>query len=66
MTNFNINGRTYQVTETQQLDNLSAHLISKGFDGVIYFATSFATGRQRKDFCGMFFRSVKTGEFTQA
>lgn len=66
MTNFNINNRTYQVTETQQLDNLSAHLISKGFDGVIYFATSFATGRQRKDFCGMFFRSAKTGEFTQA
>jgi hypothetical protein len=66
MTKFEFNGRTYQVTETQHLANLSAHLIKQGFDGLAYFATSYATGKQRKDFCGMFFKSVKTGQFTSA
>jgi hypothetical protein len=58
------NGRTYELTNTEEaLPNLRAELLRNGWDGNVYRGFSKATGRQRKDFHGLFYRSVKTGEF---
>lgn len=66
MIKFTHNGREYTVTETQNLPNLNAHLLARGFDGCTYYAEAKAVGRQRKDHSGMFFCSAKTGQFVSA
>ena len=58
------NGRTYELTASaNDTPNLRAELIRNGWDGEVYFGVSKPTGRQRKEFVGMFYRSAKTGEF---
>jgi len=66
MATFQKNGRTYTITGTQDNSATAAHLRGRGFDGVVYFAESQPVGRQRKPFVGMFYRSVKTGQFHSA
>lgn len=61
-----INNRTYTMTAQPELQNLKAHLLSRGFDGVMYQGISLPEGRQRKTFQGLFYRSAKTGEFVSA
>jgi hypothetical protein len=62
-----IDKRVYVMTpKSQALENLKNHLISKGFDGVVYDGVSAPVGKQRKEFRGLFFRSAKTGEFVSA
>lgn len=56
-------GRTFQLTQGAEMANLRAHLVSKGFDGNVYFGVAAPIGKQRKEFNGMFYRSAKTGEF---
>ncbi len=61
------NGRTYELNEsTKSTPNLRTELIKNGWDGKVYFGVSKPTGRQRKEFVGMFYRSAKTGEFRKA
>lgn len=66
MATFTKNGRTYTITETQDAPVTAAHLRSRGFDGVVYFAEAQPAGRQKKAFFGMFYRSAKTGQFHNA
>ena len=61
------NGRAYELTSDKaELTNLRANLISRGFDGTVYYGVSKPTGRQRKECHSMFYRSVKTGDFVCA
>jgi hypothetical protein len=57
-------GRTYNLTaDTQHLPALEVELKSRGFDGVTYYGNSEPTGRQRVAKSGIFYRSIKSGEF---
>ena len=47
----------------QDMEALRADMLNRGWDGNVYYGVSKATGRQRKDMSGIFFRNAKTGEF---
>jgi hypothetical protein len=59
------NGRVYKIVGSEEeLVNLRISLIERGFDGRVYYGLSQATGRQRKNFSAVFYRSAKSGHFT--
>lgn len=65
-TEFKHKGRTFQVTGTIPMAELSkASFEIRGFEGTYYMAKSFRTGLQRRNYEGMFLRT-KGGEFVPA
>ena len=62
----NVNGtkREYEITSIRNDGvNLTRELLKNGWDGNVYFAISRPIGKQRKEYTGMFYRNLKTGEF---
>ncbi len=66
MEKINFEGREYSVVEVKSFPNTAAHLQNNGWDGMMYLAESKPSGRQRKAFWAMFYKSAKTGEFVKA
>lgn len=59
------NRRTYTLAAgTESLPLLRADLIARGWDGTVYYGISTPTGRQTSAPTAMFYRSIKTGEFS--
>lgn len=66
MEQFTHNNRTFQVTSTVKMAQLSEiSFVARGFEGVYYMATSFRTGNQRKTINGMFLKTTD-GHFVPA
>jgi len=69
MKTFTLNNRIYEIEKvigSNEMPYLSRDLKERGWDGNLYYASSYPTGRQRKYFTGVFYKSVKTGEFVSA
>lgn len=59
-----IKGRTWSIgAGNRNSAALTAHLQSRGWDGLTYNGTSHPVGRQVGTLVGMFYRSTTTGEF---
>ena len=59
-----INGRTFELTQQAELPRLAADLKSRGFDGNTWVGVSQPTGRQRKTFTVLFYRT-QAGAFVR-
>jgi hypothetical protein len=66
MTTTTAKGRTFQLTRADDpFPMLEADLISRGYDGTIWYGLSAPVGRQRVTISGIFYRTVN-GRFDPA
>lgn len=57
------NNRTYTLTEKIVSPEVRDDMISRGWDGKLYFGESKPVGRQRKAMQALFYRAAQTGSF---
>ena len=60
------NGRVYEIEAIETGKHTREHLLSRGFDGIVYQGVSRPIGRQKKTMYMMLYRILEDGSFVSA